>query len=930
MKSFLHYALPIFALVFFLNGCKTQREKSSFGTPDFNPMISAFTSGVISAESPVRIRFAQPFTDSSESFSLEGKEIFELTPAVDGITCFVDRQTIEFRPEKRFSQGTSYEAKIQLNRLFPEVATQKVFRFNFHTMEQHMSIAWGGFGPYNDFNPTMNRLEGTVQTADIAIPETARNLLEAKQGSRKLPVSWNDHSNGKTHEFTIDSIIRGEKESRIVIHFDGTAIDARQQGSIEFMVPALGDFKVIGYQLVQYPQQHVVISFSDPVRKNQSLEGLVRLSNGTGMRLVVDGNSIKAYPNVRQLGSLTLLVESGIINTTGERLKEGMGYEILFEEIKPAVEMLGNGVIIPSSDKVLLPFKSVNLKAVDVRVIRIYEDNVAQFLQVNRLDGNSELKRAGRLILKKTVDLIADKAINYGEWNTFSLDLTDMVQTEPGAIYRIEINFRQSQSMFPCGDESTMGVDHVAEEKFEKISEEEHAYWDYYEGYFSEWDYYDYEGYTWDHRNDPCQSAYYGRRRAVSRNVLASNLGLIAKYGEEEELYVTVTDLLTAGSVSNAEVTSYNLQQQVLDKGTTNDDGMVTLTSGVTPFLIIAEHEGQKGYLRLVDGAALSYSMFDVSGTNINRGIKGFFYGERGVWRPGDSIFMNLIVDDRENPLPEGHPVTFELKDPRGKVVCHNVSPVNRSGFYPFHTNTAPDAPTGRYTLTAALGGAEFSKGLQVETIQPNRLKIDLSFEGDTIYPSRGEISFHLFGKWLTGATARNLRGEIEVAFSSSYTAFKGYEDYVFTDPSREVDGYSRVFWEGTVDPAGHARFSKQLHISGKPPGMLRAVFTTRLFERSGNFSIDQKQVACSPYDVYVGIKTPQGDKRNMLLTDTSHTVKVVTLSSAGIPVTRLGLDVKVYKLSWKWWWDASYENIASSSGNQSSLTDAAEGNEIV
>ena len=42
----------------------------------------------------------------------------------------------------------------------------------------------------------------------------------------------------------------------------------------------------------------------------------------------------------------------------------------------------------------------------------------------------------------------------------------------------------------------------------------------------------------------------------------------------------------------------------------------------------------------------------------IKKGIKGFIYGDRGVWRPGDSLFINLILDDQANhaiSLISGH-----------------------------------------------------------------------------------------------------------------------------------------------------------------------------------------------------------------------------------------------------------------------------------
>ncbi|MCK4747780.1 MAG: alpha-2-macroglobulin, partial [Bacteroidales bacterium] len=72
-----------------------------------------------------------------------------------------------------------------------------------------------------------------------------------------------------------------------------------------------------------------------------------------------------------------------------------------------------------------------------------------------------------------------------------------------------------------------------------------------------------------------------------------------------------------------------------------------------------------------------------------------------------------------------------------------------------------------------------------------------------------------------------------------------------------------------------------------------------------------------SPYTSYVGIKTPKGDKaRGMLLTDTTHRVELLTLDPVGNPVDRNNLDVNIYKISWQWWWDAGYDNLASYIGS--------------
>ncbi len=56
--------------------------------------------------------------------------------------------------------------------------------------------------------------------------------------------------------------------------------------------------------------------------------------------------------------------------------------------------------------------------------------------------------------------------------------------------------------------------------------EAELSYWDSYEDYYYEGDYYYYD---WEEREDPCSESYYGKHRSVARNILASDLGIIAK-----------------------------------------------------------------------------------------------------------------------------------------------------------------------------------------------------------------------------------------------------------------------------------------------------------------------------------------------------------------------------------------------------------------
>jgi uncharacterized protein YfaS (alpha-2-macroglobulin family) len=39
--------------------------------------------------------------------------------------------------------------------------------------------------------------------------------------------------------------------------------------------------------------------------------------------------------------------------------------------------------------------------------------------------------------------------------------------------------------------------------------------------------------------------------------------------------------------------------------------------------------------------------------------LKGFIYGERGVWRPGDTLFLSFMLEDEKKVLASHSPGQF-------------------------------------------------------------------------------------------------------------------------------------------------------------------------------------------------------------------------------------------------------------------------------
>ena len=272
-------------------------------------------------------------------------------------------------------------------------------------------------------------------------------------------------------------------------------------------------------------------------------------------------------------------------------------------------------------------------------------------------------------------------------------------------------------------------------------------------------------------------------------------------------------------------------------------------------------------------------------------------------------------MEDKLNAIPDDHPVIFELSDPGGKLRKKITRAKGLNGFYVFAAGTSPDDPTGLWQATVSIGGLKFFKTIRIETVKPNRLKINLDFGEKTLFsnhPVKGKLNV----KWLHGAIAGNMNARIDVNYTNRSTDFTGYDGYTFRDISKSFNPVEKVIFEGKTNDLGEAGFTPDLDLQDQPQGMLNAVFTTRVFEQGGDFSIDRFSIPFSPYPVYIGLKAPEGDRYGMLLTDTLQTFNLVSLNEDGSPVSRKKLNVRVYKLNWQWWWRSSDENLASYSGN--------------
>ena len=141
-----------------------------------------------------------------------------------------------------------------------------------------------------------------------------------------------------------------------------------------------------------------------PSTRSQDLKGLVRLSQGE-FTTSIQNNLLTLYANEDVVGKVTLTLEDTLRSRASVALSGDRTFELEFENTKPQVRFVGQGVILPDAKTLSVPFEAVSARSVRVTALQVFETNIPQFLQVNNLSGSQEMGRVGRVLWRKTIPL---------------------------------------------------------------------------------------------------------------------------------------------------------------------------------------------------------------------------------------------------------------------------------------------------------------------------------------------------------------------------------------------------------------------------------------------------------------------------------------------------------------------------------------------
>ena len=887
--------------------------KSKGQSTEFATFIKAYTGGIISDRSTIRVELTSDIHDVTPGADIK-EGVLTFTPSIKGTARWLSQNTIEFIPEAgALKPGQAYTGKLRLDKI-QKVGSSKFNKFTFNFLvaikEAVLSLDDITITPAS---PDKASVSGTIALTEELPIEKVRKMISYEYSDRSGELTVTAGQDQLNYHFDVVGLTRNDRDNNLKITMKSGDTGFVTDSKIETTIPSMSGFKIVSAERVEAEDPYINVFFSNPVQDVADNSGLFTL-DGVGRYYIQSDNSrVKVFYENPEDGPITLTVAGNVKSFDGAALGQNFTKSFTAAEEKPAVEIPLSGNILPNSKELILPFKAVNLNAVDIKVIQIYEDNVLMFLQENDLDGDNSLRRSGRLVYKRCVRLDSDPSKNLHKWQDYSVDLSGLFKQEAGAIYRISISFKQDYSVYGKSVEFKSGTptNELVSLYSENGSDEDFTAWDTPSPWFYE-SYYDWDEYEWEDRENPMKPTYYMEEsRFPSINLLTSNLGVIAKYADGDKIWVSVSDIISAEPVFNAELYVYSYQLKEIGYAKTGTDGMAEVSLSGKPFAVVAKRGGATSYLKVSAGDEKTLSRFDVGGKVLDKGLKAFIYGERGVWRPGDTLHVSLILEDKEDKIPDSHPAIMELYTPEGRFYAKNVNGNGKDGFYVFNIPTKQEDPTGTWNAYFKIGGASFHKSLNIESVKPNRLKINLDL-GEGAIQGGSRLPIFLASNWLTGPPASGLNAKVNMTLRQGPSSFKGFEGYRFTAPMTRYYNSEYEVVNNRLDQNGELRISVETPKAGDAPGMLTADLVTTVEEPGGDISFNTMTVPYSPYTSYVGVKVPEEGGSHWLETDKDYKIDVAVVDKDGASVANDNLSYSIYKIKWSWWWESRNESLDS------------------
>ena len=736
----------------------------------------------------------------------------KFSPAIKGMFKWNSSSELMFSPSQGFQPGTAYTATITpliMKKSSTAYSLDDNHIFHFHTAPLRIvntHVSW---------IRAKNAANALVQldvdyNYEVNLNEAATHLKLSENNNVLSMITLANKGVGKTVSLQFMPINMVDKDEPLSIAMSkGIAVNhskyvSEEDTTVSVFIPSRYKLAVTGITAQHNGSEGTItINTSEPVAED-SLKSMITLEpyvpftvnlNDAGFTIV----SNKLSPEQ----TYQLTVSANLSGAFGGKMKSDYNTPVTFGKLQPAISFVNTkGMYLSSQGYKNIALNIVGTPAVRVMVVKVYENNIEQFMRSEKSYGYDDhdedggyydyyrTENLGDTIFQK--DYVTSKLPKQNAASVLHLDFADNIKDYNG-IYVIT------------------------------VASKEH-YW-----------------------------------LQESKVLSVSDIGLIVK-AAKDNIYVFANSIRNAGNLSGVSVSFISTNNQKLFTTTTDASGVAVFNDiskhapGFTTGMVTAKKDAEFSFVFLAN-SKIETSRFDVGGRMPNStGLNAMVYAERNLYRPGETMHVSTIIRDEKWNNPGELPVKLKLIMPNGKEFATRRKILNTEGACETLFDIPQTALTGTYTLQALTGNDVLLNTyyLSVEEFMPDRIKVDFKIDKPE-YKTGDSVRASVQADNLFGTPAANRAFQCEFNLRKAVFTAKAFPDYDFT--VKNNFSFNTDYRSNKVNENGAAIESFLIPNDIINTGMLDGNMMATVFDETGRPVHRYQNFTVYTQPVFIGIK---------------------------------------------------------------------------
>jgi uncharacterized protein YfaS (alpha-2-macroglobulin family) len=419
--------------------------------------------------------------------------------------------------------------------------------------------------------------------------------------------------------------------------------------------------------------------------------------------------------------------------------------------------------------------------------------------------------------------------------------------------------------------------------------------------------------------------------------LVVSDLGLTT-YSGADGLTVSIHSLETGRPLNHVDLQLVARNNEVLATAITDRSGLAKFDPGLlrgeggraATAVMAFRKDGDFSFLDLTR-AAFDLSDRGVGGRAMPGNTDLFFYSDRGVYRPGETVHLMALLRDQGARAISGTPVMFRVLRPDGVEARRLTGIKDHGGGFQFDIPIAETARTGNWTVEAYLdpeGDPIADMSYLVEDVVPAQIETTVKPSADALMPD-GDATASVSAKFLYGAPATDLVVKSDLTIARDDDPFPGLKGYRFGLADEKVDPVRTPLDDATTDAQGQATVHLALDDLPDTPQPLAATLRVEVYEFGGRPVIKSVKLPIHNRPFNIGIKPLF--ENDEAASGAPAGFEIVAVDQTGKPVDHPGLSYRFVSEDWdyQWFYDHNawdYDVVVRDKGISNGKLDAHSG----